>query len=148
MPWGSHYDGARVRRRHHGRAPPSIPHHVGAWLSGRRLSGALPRRSRHDGARLRWRHHVGALPLSWRHAGARQLGKAASTADDTSPLHEVSKRLAERQVQTPPWCLEYWPGGTTMARLAQRFCGFGRRHGGVLHQKPRVGGGGVGGGGD
>ena len=36
--------------------------------------------------------------------------EAVSTAADTSPLHKVS-RLAERQVQTPPWCLEYWPGG-------------------------------------
>ena len=45
--------------------------------------------------------------------------EAVSTADDTSPLHGVSRRLAERQVQTPPWCLEYWPGGYTMARLAR-----------------------------
>ena len=44
--------------------------------------------------------------------------EAVSTADDTSPLHGVSRRLAERQVQTPPWCLEYWPGGHTMAGLA------------------------------
>ena len=44
--------------------------------------------------------------------------EAVSTADDTSPLHGASRRLAERQVQTPPWCLEYWPGGYTMARLA------------------------------
>ena len=44
--------------------------------------------------------------------------EAVSTADDSSPLHGVSRRVAERQVQTPPWCLEYWPGGHTMARLA------------------------------
>ena len=49
--------------------------------------------------------------------------EAVSTSDDTSPLHEVSRRLAERQVQTPPWCLEYWPGGYTMARLAQNCVG-------------------------
>ena len=45
--------------------------------------------------------------------------EAVSTADDTSPLHGVSRRFAERQVQTPPWWLEYWPGGYTMAKLAQ-----------------------------
>ena len=44
--------------------------------------------------------------------------EAVRTADDTSPLHGVSRRLAERQVQTSPWCLVYWPGGYTMARLA------------------------------
>ena len=44
--------------------------------------------------------------------------EAVSTADDTSPLHGVSRRLAERQVKTPPWCLECWPRGHTMARLA------------------------------
>ena len=44
--------------------------------------------------------------------------EAVSTTDDTSPLHGVSRRLAERQVQTSPWCLEYRPGGYTMARLA------------------------------
>ena len=44
--------------------------------------------------------------------------EAVSTADDTSPLHGVSRRLAERQVQTSPWCLVYRPGGYTMARLA------------------------------
>ena len=49
--------------------------------------------------------------------------EAVSTADDTSPLHEVSRRLAERQVQTPPWRLEYWLGGNTMARLAPRCLG-------------------------
>ena len=26
--------------------------------------------------------------------------------------------LAEHQVPIPPWCLEYWPGGYTMAKLA------------------------------
>ena len=30
--------------------------------------------------------------------------------------------MAERQVQTSPWCLEYWPGGHTMARLAHEDC--------------------------
>ena len=44
--------------------------------------------------------------------------EAVSTADDTSPLHGVSRGLAERQVQTSPWCLVYRPGGYTMARLA------------------------------
>ena len=62
--------------------------------------------------------------------------EAVSTADDKAPLHEVS-RLAERQVQTQQWCLEYWPGGNTMARLAQTPHGSGRRHGGALHRKPR-----------
>ena len=46
--------------------------------------------------------------------------EAVSTADDTAPLHEMSWRWAERQVQDPPCCLEYWLGGNTMARLAQR----------------------------
>ena len=64
------------------------------------------------------------------------IREAVSTADDTSPLHKVSRRLAERQVQTPPWCLEYWLGGTTMARLAQRLHGSGRC-GGAVHRKPR-----------
>ena len=44
--------------------------------------------------------------------------EAVSTADDTSPLQGVSRRLADRQVQTSPWCLEYRPAGYTMARLA------------------------------
>ena len=44
--------------------------------------------------------------------------EAVSTADDTSPLHGVSRRLAERQVRTSPWCLACRPVGYTMARLA------------------------------
>ena len=40
-------------------------------------------------------------------------------------------------MQTPPWCLEYWLGGNTIARLAQTFHGSGRRHSGALHQRPR-----------
>ena len=44
--------------------------------------------------------------------------EAVSTADDTSPLHGVSRRLVERQVQTSPWCLEYRPEGYTMTRRA------------------------------
>ena len=66
-----------------------------------------------------------------RRRGSPTTLEAMSTADDTSPLHGVSWRLAERQVQTPPWCLEYWPGGYTMARLAREIRGMAARaHGG------------------
>ena len=54
-----------------------------------------------------------------RRRGSPTTREVVSTADDTSPLHGVSWRLAERHVQTPPWCLKYWPGGYTMARLAR-----------------------------
>ena len=45
--------------------------------------------------------------------------EAVSTADDTSPLHGVSRKLAQRQGQTSTWCREYWPRGYPMARLAR-----------------------------
>ena len=46
--------------------------------------------------------------------------EAVSTTDYSSPPYGVSRRLAERQVQTPPWCLKYWPRGYTMARLVRK----------------------------
>ena len=100
-------------------ARPSGQSAVVARPSRQSAAAAPPKQSSANVAPLQWQHTTVVQPT------------CTCTADDSSPLHWVSRRVAERQVQTPPWCLEYWHGGHTMARLRARRP-LGQRHGGAL----------------